>query len=134
MFLHLISEKDLRLRIKNGWAEVFFRKQPELVLGRRAVEGEEDLEHFDEAWERIINIIGPFMPADLIEDNYSRFFDGIAYLSYGFSCCNCPNCKNELTRDNVLLKTRLYRTYINCPFCRSKIKVKIWDKIPKKIK
>jgi len=111
--LKLLVEKELRLRIRRGHAEVYLRKLPKDTLGRVLVGRNKDTECYDEALELVNQVIGRVLPVDIIARQYLDRYQGVLYREGSISHFHCPLCSGGLFFDDITLnKDTVYDFFI----------------------
>lgn len=132
MKFRLLDENELRLRVKNKWVEVFFRSDPETVIGVEYVGNHEDTEFFDDALKIIGESIGHIMPVDLVDEEFLELYDGVAYMGGGFSYSVCPACKVGLYNDDISIEIAEDGSqFFFCPYCGTKLEIEYCGTLPK---
>ncbi len=115
--LVLLNEPDLRFRIRDQHAQVYFAEDPVTVLGSQYLGRVEDTHDHHKAWDMIDRVLGHLMPADMVEEDYLELFDGIAYLGGGFAFVTCPNCGQGIKGDDLQVQVDHDGRDASCPNC-----------------
>lgn len=118
MVLKLINEYELRIDSISEHIVVFFRQNPDVVIGRLKINTERER---DEQQERF-----KLMPADLVDDKIINLFDGILYTGGIISPIKCPYCNKKLYFDEYNLGEN---GELECCYCHTTVKVQFCNSI-----
>ncbi|QNO13465.1 hypothetical protein HYG86_01085 [Alkalicella caledoniensis] len=118
MMIKLINEYELGIDSINDYIVVFFKQNPDVIIGRLKVHTEKEK---DEQLERF-----KLMPADLVDDRILSLYDGILYTGGVISPIKCTYCNKKLYFDEYTLKND---DVIECCYCHNNIKVQFCNSI-----
>lgn len=113
-----MNEYELRIDNKNDYIVVFFRQNPDVIIGRLKVNNQRENEEQQERFR--------LMPADLVDDKIISIFDGILYTGGIVSPIKCPFCGKKLYFDEYNLSDK---GELNCCYCHNKIRVQFSNSI-----
>lgn len=118
MILKLLNEYELRIAEHDQYLVVFFKQNPDVIIGRLKVKNSFEREEQKERFK--------LMPADLVDDRILSLFDGILYTGGIISPVRCMYCHKKLYFDEYTLKDNYT---IECCYCHNENKIQFCNSI-----